>query len=100
MARWRNADFAKLWTGFTIAAVGSQITALALPLTAVLVLDAGATETSLLVAASMAPSLVLGLFVGAWVDRLPRLPIMIASDDWAASSSRRSPRRSRCCSMP
>jgi len=77
---WRNADFAKLRTGFTIAVVGSQITVLALPLTAVLVLGAGATETGLLVAASMAPSLVLGLFIGAWVDRLPRRPIMIASD--------------------
>lgn len=80
MSLWRNADFAKLWTGYTIAAVGSQISVLALPLTAVLVLGAGATETGLLVAASMAPSLVLGLFIGAWVDRLPRRPIMIGSD--------------------
>ena len=39
----------KLWTGFTIARVGSQITVLALPLTAVLLLGAGATETGLLV---------------------------------------------------
>ena len=80
MSLWRNADFAKLWTGFTIATFGSQISVLALPLTAVLVLGAGATETGLLVAASMAPSLVLGLFVGAWVDRLPRRPILIGSD--------------------
>lgn len=80
MSLWRNADFAKLWTGYTIAAVGSQISVLALPLTAVLVLGAGATETGLLVAASMAPSLVAGLFIGAWVDRLPRRPIMIVAD--------------------
>src|SRR5437016_14049826 len=70
----------KLWTGFTIARVGSQITVLALPLTAVLLLGAGATETGLLVAAQMAPSLVVGLFIGAWVDRLPRRPILIVSD--------------------
>ena len=80
MSLWRNTDFAKLWAGFTIAVVGSQISVLALPLTAVLLLGAGATETGLLVAASMAPSLVLGLFIGAWVDRLPRRPIMIVSD--------------------
>lgn len=80
MSLWRNPDFAKLWTGFTVAALGSQISVLALPLTAVLVLGAQATETGLLVAASMAPSVVLGLFVGAWVDRVPRRPIMIASD--------------------
>jgi len=80
MSLWRHADFVKLWTGYTVAAVGSQITVLALPLTAVLVLGAGPTETGLLVAASMAPSLVFGLFIGAWVDRLPRRPIMIVSD--------------------
>src|SRR2546430_16366597 len=75
-----NGDFAKLWTGFTIARVGSQITVLALPLTAVLLLGAGATETGLLVAAQMLPSIVAGLFIGVWVDRLPRRPIMIWSD--------------------
>lgn len=75
-----GSDFQRLWAGFSIAVVGSQITVLALPLTAVLVLGAGATETGLLVAARMAPSLVVGLFVGAWVDRLPRLPIMIGAD--------------------
>lgn len=76
----RNSDFLKLWSGFSIAAVGGQITVLALPLTAVLVLGAGATETGLLVAARMAPSLVVGLFIGAWVDRLKRKPILVLSD--------------------
>ena len=76
----RNGDFVRLWTGFTIARVGSQITVLALPLTAVLLLGAGATETGLLVAAQMLPSIVAGLFIGVWVDRLPRRPIMIWSD--------------------
>src|SRR2546423_9171033 len=75
-----NSDFMKLWAGFTIAGVGSKITVLALPLTAVLLLGAGATETGLLVAAQMAPSLVAGLFIGVWVDRLPRRPILIVSD--------------------
>ena len=41
-------------------------------ITAVLLLGAGATETGLLVAAQMAPSIVAGLFIGVWVDRLPR----------------------------
>ncbi|MDQ2913167.1 MAG: MFS transporter [Chloroflexota bacterium] len=76
----RSADFIKLWIGFTIARVGSQITVLALPLTAVLLLGAGATETGLLVAAQMAPSIVAGLFIGVWVDRLPRRPILIWSN--------------------
>jgi MFS family permease len=76
----RGSDFAKLWAGFTIAVIGSQVTVLALPLTAVIVLGAGATETGLLVAFRMAPSLVVGLFIGAWVDRLPRRPILVGSD--------------------
>lgn len=76
----RNADFRRLWSGYTIAVIGSQVTVLALPLTAVLVLGAGATETGLLVALRTAPSLVVGLFIGAWVDRLPRKPILIGSD--------------------
>src|SRR5256885_15010488 len=80
-----NPDFIKLWTGFTIARVGSQITVLALPLTAVLLLGAGATETGLLVAAQMAPSIVAGLFIGVWVARLPRPPLMIRSDIGSAT---------------
>jgi len=76
----RNSDFVKLWSGFSIAVVGSQVTVLALPLAAVLVLGAGATETGLLVAFRMAPSLVVGLFIGAWVDRIPRRPILVGSD--------------------
>jgi MFS family permease len=76
----KTGEFLKLWTGFTIARVGSQITVLALPLTAVLLLGAGATETGLLVAAQMLPSIVAGLFIGVWVDRLPRRPILIWSD--------------------
>jgi MFS family permease len=80
MSLLRSPDFAKLWSGYTIAVIGSQITVLALPLTAILVLGASATETGLLVAARMAPALGLGLFIGAWVDRLPRRPIMVVSD--------------------
>src|SRR5256885_16965436 len=76
----RNADFVKLWSGFTIARVGSQITVLALPLTAVLLLGAGATETGLLVASQMLPSIVAGLFIGVGVARLPRRPIMVWAD--------------------
>ena len=80
MSLSRNPDFAKLWSGYTIAVIGSQITVLALPLTAILLLGASATETGLLVAARMAPALGIGLFIGAWVDRLPRRPIMVVSD--------------------
>jgi MFS family permease len=80
MSLSRIPDFVKLWIGYTIAVIGSQITVLALPLTAILLLGASATETGLLVAVRFAPALGLGLVIGAWVDRLPRRPIMIVSE--------------------
>ena len=75
-----DREFLKLWSGYTIARLGSQVTILALPLTAVLLLGAGPVETGLLVAAQMAPWVVAALFIGVWVDRLPRRPILIVSD--------------------
>src|SRR5689334_4573513 len=77
---WRHADFMKLWSGETISLFGSQVTALALPLTAVLVLKASPAEMGILGAVEFAPFLLLSLFAGVWVDRLRRRPIMILAD--------------------
>src|SRR5919198_3706442 len=77
---WRHPEFLKLWGAHTVSALGSQVTVLALPLTAVLVLGAGPAETGLLLAARMAPVLLLGPALGVWVDRLPRRPILVAAD--------------------
>jgi MFS family permease len=77
---WRHADFVKLWAGQTISLFGSQITFLALPLTAVLVLDATPAQMGFLTAAEAIPSLLVGLFIGVWVDRYRRRPILIAAD--------------------
>jgi len=75
---WANAEFTKMWIGYSISRVGSEITVLALPLTAVLLLGAGATETGLLVAARQAP-VIFGLFVGVWVDRHRRKPLLVGA---------------------
>jgi MFS family permease len=77
---WRNRDFLTAWTGQSVSALGSQVSTLALPLTAVVVLGAGPAEMGLLGAAQFAPALLLGLIAGVWVDRLPRRPILIAAD--------------------
>jgi MFS family permease len=74
---WRHKDFLKLWTGETISAFGSQITAFALPLTAVLVLGATPVQMGILSFLAFAPMLFLTLFAGVLVDRLPRRPILI-----------------------
>lgn len=73
-------EFGKLWAGYSIARLGSQITILALPLTAIVALGAGATETGLLVAARMAPAAAAAPFIGVWVDRMRKLPLLIAAD--------------------
>lgn len=83
-ARWvgllRDGDFRLLWTGETTSAVGTDITRLALPLVAVVTLDAGAFAVSLLTAATWLPWLLIGLPAGAWVDRLRRRPVMLICD--------------------
>ncbi len=51
-----------------------------MPLTAILLLDANAIQMGILAASLNLPALVVGLFVGAWVDRLQRRPLLIAAD--------------------
>ncbi len=77
---WRHPDFMKLWVGETVSVFGSQITMLALPLTAVLVLNATPSQMGFLTAIEFAPFLILSLFAGVWVDRLPRRPILMISN--------------------
>jgi MFS family permease len=77
---WRNADFLKLWAGQTISLIGSEVTGLALPLTAVLILNATPAQMGVLGAVQYAPALLLGLFAGVWIDRVRRRPILIFAD--------------------
>lgn len=68
--------FFRLWTAESISLTGAQVTTLALPLLAVLTMDAGAWETSLLTAAAGAANLVFGLSAGVWADRYERTLMM------------------------
>ncbi len=77
---WRNADFVRLWSSLTITHFGGQITFLALPLTAALLLDATPFEMGVLTALESVPFALFGLFAGVLVDRAPKLPIIIWSD--------------------
>ncbi len=77
---WRHSSFLKLWAGQTISMFGSQISLLAIPLTAVLVLRASPIQMGILTATEMLPSLLFGLLAGVWVDRLRRRPILIGAD--------------------
>lgn len=77
---WRHADFMKLWTAETISQLGTQVTLLALPLTAILILHASPFEVGLLGSLEFLPFILVGLPAGVWVDRLRRRPILIAGD--------------------
>ncbi|MFG2055940.1 MFS transporter [Micromonospora sp. NPDC048930] len=76
----RHRDFRLLWAGQTVSAVGSNVTAVALPLVAVAVLDAATFQVAVLTAAAWLPWLLVGLPAGAWVDRVRRRPVMIVCD--------------------
>jgi len=77
---WRNPDFMKTWAGETVSFFGQQITYLALPLAAALTLHATAAQMGILGAARFAPFLLVSLFVGVWVDRRRRRPILITAN--------------------
>ncbi len=73
-------DFRLLWIGETTSSLGSSVTSVALPLVALTVLHSGVLAVSLLSAAAWLPWLLIGLPAGAWVDRMPRRPVMMACD--------------------
>lgn len=77
---WRHPDFLKLWSAETISVFGSQFTGLALPLVAVLVLDASAFAVSALVVIEFLPFILFAIPAGVWVDRLRRKPILVIGD--------------------
>ncbi len=77
---WKHSDFLKLWTGQTVSKLGSVVTRTALPLVALLTLGAGPLELAYIVVAQSLAVLLVGLVAGAWVDRLRRRPLLIATD--------------------
>jgi MFS family permease len=77
---WRHPDFLKLWSAETISRFGSEISGLALPIVAVIVLDVSAFKVALLATIEFLPFIIFTLPAGVWVDRLPRRPILVAGD--------------------
>ncbi len=77
---WRQANFFRLWTSETISSFGAQFSELAIPLTAVLVLQGSPAQLGLLNAAVTAPFLLFTLIAGVWVDRHRRRAAMIVSN--------------------
>lgn len=72
-------DFLKLWVGQSVSLLGSDVTLLAMPLLAVLVLGASPGEMGVLRAVQFVPEF-LALPIGVLVDRRPRRPLLIGAD--------------------
>ena len=81
MSLLREHNFRKFWLGQSISLFGDQITYIALPLTAVLVLDASAAEMGYLGAAALLPHLFFALPAGVLLERVARRRhVMILAD--------------------
>jgi MFS family permease len=82
---WYNLGFRRLWLGETISQFGDRVTELALPLIAVTVLAATPVQVGSLTALVWLPNL-LGLFIGAWVDRRTRKRRLLILADLARAA--------------
>jgi MFS family permease len=77
---WRNPNFQRLWVGESLSQLGENLGTLAIPVIAVIMLHATAQEVGYLTAAQQLAFLLIGLPVGAWVDRMRKRRVMITAD--------------------
>ena len=80
----RDATYRRLWSSILISSFGGQITMLALPLTAAVLLQATPTQMGLLTSMELAPFVLLSLPVGVWLDRVRKLPVYVVGEGFIA----------------
>jgi hypothetical protein len=76
----RDATYRRLWTSILISSFGGQVTLLALPLSAAVLLHASPTQMGLLTAMEIAPFIMFSLPVGVWLDRVRKLPVYVVGE--------------------
>jgi MFS family permease len=76
----RDPVYRRLWTSILIASFGAQVTMLALPLTAAVLLHATPTQMGVLTAMEIAPFVLFSLPSGVWLDRVRKLPVYVAGE--------------------
>lgn len=76
----RHRDFLLLWAAQGTSAVGSRLTRTALPVIAILTIEASPFELGVLAALSVAPGAIVGLLAGGAIDRSRKRPILIGAD--------------------
>jgi MFS family permease len=76
----RQRNFRLFWAGESISEVGNSVTIVVIPLVAIDTLHTSPFIVTLLTAMVWLPWVIIGIPAGAWVDRLPPRPVMLASD--------------------
>jgi MFS family permease len=74
---WHDRDFVKFWTGESLSLLGTQVTALALPLMAIDAFGASDQLVGVLRFLELVPYIGLALLFGVWVDRVSRRKVML-----------------------
>jgi MFS family permease len=83
---WRQRNFRLFWAGESISEVGNSVTLVVIPLVALDTLHTSTFIVTLLTAMVWLPWVVIGIPAGAWVDRLPPRPVMLACDAVSAAA--------------
>ena len=81
---WRDANFRKLFLATLLTVLGTSVSYMALPLTAVQILHASAFEMGILAACQLLPFVTIGLPAGVWIDRSSKKKIAVLFDLIAA----------------
>ena len=76
----RDATYRRLWTSILISSFGGQVTLLALPLTAAVLMHAAPTQMGLLTAMELVPFVLFSLPTGVWLDRVRKLPVYVVGE--------------------
>jgi MFS family permease len=76
----RDPIYRRLWLSIGVSSLGGQVTMLALPLTAAVLLHATPTQMGLLTAMEIAPFVLLSLPSGVWLDRVRKLPVYVGGE--------------------
>jgi MFS family permease len=76
----RDVVYRRLWISILVSSFGGQITLLALPLTAAVLLNATPTQMGLLTAMEVLPFALFSLPGGVWLDRVRKLPVYIVGE--------------------
>ena len=80
----RDAVYRRLWSSILISSFGGQVTMLALPLTAAVLLQATPTQMGLLSTMEILPFVLFSLPSGVWLDRVRKLPVYVVGESLLA----------------